>query len=65
VDVDILRKSAPYFAQAKQRSRCVRKSATGEIDMNFFGKYEESAPGHASGYERDQPGDKTFQRARL
>ena len=60
VDVNAQRKIAPQRAEPKEWASRVRKSAPGKVDMDFVGKNEKSAPGHASGYETAREAGKSF-----
>lgn len=62
MNVSAQRIGAAQDAEGEKRASRVWKSAPRSVDVDFVGKNEESAPGHAFGYETAQRRDKTFQR---
>lgn len=62
MNVSAQRIGAAQDTEAEKRASRVWKSASGGVDVDFVGKNEESAPGHAFGYETARRRDKTFQR---
>ena len=62
MDLDLRQNFRCERGKIQEPPRGFRKRASGQIDMHFLGEDENSASGHASGYERVRGTDKPFYR---